>query len=79
MRLGIRTYIPEPASKHKRRWTDKPSEHEQDVPQLKLAMRMIRSKGQWLQKHRTGRVERSFEPNMCENGRSETHVAARFR
>ena len=63
--LGFRTYIPEPASKYKRRWTDKPAEQERAF--RKNRQRMNRSKGKSLQKLRSERVERSFA-HMCETG-----------
>lgn len=63
--LDFRTYIPEPASKYKRRWTDKPTEQEQAF--RKNRQRMLRSKGKALQKHRCEKVERSFA-HMCETG-----------
>ena len=63
--LEYRTYIPEPASKHKRRWTDKPAEYEQAFRRNRE--RMKRSKGKSLQKLRSERVERSFA-HMCKTG-----------
>lgn len=63
--LGFRTYIPEPASKHKRRWTDKPIEQKRAVENNR--QRMARSKGKALQKLRSEKVERSFA-HMCETG-----------
>ena len=61
--LGFRTYIPEPASKRPRRWTDKPAEQERAF--RKNRQRMNRSKGKSLQKLRSERVECSFA-HMCE-------------
>lgn len=63
--LGFRTYIPEPASKHKRRWTDKPVEQKRAVENNR--QRMSRSKGRSLQKQRSEKVERSFA-HVCETG-----------
>ena len=63
--LGFRPYIPEPASKHNRRWTDKPAEQERAF--RKNRQRMKRSKGKSLQKLRSERVERSFA-HVCETG-----------
>ena len=63
--LGFRTYIPEPASKRPRRWTDKPAEQERAFRRNR--QRMNRSKGKSLQKLRSERVERSFA-HMCETG-----------
>ena len=63
--LGFRPYIPEPASKHNRRWTDKPAEQERAFRNNR--QRMKRSKGKSLQKLRSERVERSFA-HVCETG-----------
>jgi transposase len=64
-RFGIRTYIPEPQSKHLRRWTDKPEEVERAV--VNNRRRLSRDKGQALQKQRSEKVERSFA-HVCETG-----------
>lgn len=63
--LSLRTYIPEPARKDKRRWTDKP-------PELKAAVyanrrRTKTDKSKRLQRLRSERVERSFA-HVCETG-----------
>jgi len=63
--LSLRTYIPEPERKHKRRWTDKP-------PELKAAVyanrrRTKTDKSKRLQRLRSERVERSFA-HVCETG-----------
>jgi transposase len=63
--LGIRTYIPEPNSKHQRVWTDKPEEVQQAV--LNNRQRMSRTKGKDLQRQRSEKVERSFA-HICETG-----------
>jgi hypothetical protein len=63
--LSLRTYIPEPERKPKRRWTDKP-------PELKAAVyanrrRTKTDKSKRLQRLRSERVERSFA-HVCETG-----------
>jgi transposase len=63
--LSLRTYIPEPERKDKRRWTDKP-------PELKAAVyanrrRTKTDKSKRLQRLRSERVERSFA-HVCETG-----------
>jgi transposase len=63
--LGLRTYIPESQRKHKRRWTDKPTEFKRAV--LANRRRVRRSKGRRLQRKRSELVERSFA-HMCETG-----------
>lgn len=62
---GIRTYIPEPSSRHKRRWTDKPPEYKQAVNNNRR--RMSRAKGKSLQRKRSELAERSFA-HVCETG-----------
>lgn len=62
---GLRTYIPEPASPHKRRWTDKPDETKAAV--LGNRLRTQRAKSKQMQRHRSERVERSFA-HVCETG-----------
>jgi transposase len=64
-RFGIRTYIPEPQSKHLRRWTDKPEDRQRAVNNNRR--RMSRAKGKALQKQRSEKVERSFA-HVCETG-----------
>ena len=63
--FGLRTYIPEPKSKHKRRWTDKPESQQHAVVNNRRCLR--RDKGKLLQKQRSERVERSFA-HVCETG-----------
>lgn len=63
--LGVTTYIPEPASRHERKWTDKPDDVKQAV--LKNRRRTRRAKGRRLQRLRSERVERSFA-HVCETG-----------
>lgn len=63
--LGVRTYIPEPASRHQRTWTDKPDDVKQAV--LENRRRIRRAKGRRLQRLRSERVERSFA-HVCETG-----------
>ncbi len=64
-RLGLRTYIPEPASRYRRRWTDKPAGHKQAVYANRRRVRGDRSKR--LQRKRSEYVERTFA-HMCETG-----------
>jgi transposase len=61
----IKTYIPEPDSKHQRRWTNKPPEHKEAV--YNNRRRMSRSYGKKLQRQRSELVERSFA-HVCETG-----------
>ena len=61
----IKTYIPEPDSKHQRRWTDKPPEHKDAV--YNNRRRMSRDYGKRLQRKRSELVERSFA-HICETG-----------
>jgi transposase len=63
--LGLRTYIPEPASRHRRRWTDKPAGHKEAVYANRRRVRGDRSKR--LQRKRSEYVERTFA-HMCETG-----------
>jgi transposase len=63
--LGIRTYISEPKSKHKRKWTEKPSEFQRAV--FENRRRMRRAKGKRLGRLRSERVERSFA-HVCDTG-----------
>ena len=64
-RLGLRTYIPEPASPRRRRWTDKPSEQQRAF--YKNRTHASRPKGRRMQRHRSERVERRFA-HMCDTG-----------
>lgn len=61
----IKTYIPEPDAKHKRRWTNKPPEHKEAV--YNNRRRMSRDYGKRLQRKRSELVERSFA-HVCETG-----------
>ncbi len=63
--MGLRTYVPEPESKHKRRWTDKPPEYKEAVYGNRRRVRGARSKK--LQRLRSEYVERTFA-HMCETG-----------
>jgi transposase len=63
--LGLRTYVPEPASRHRRRWTDKPAAHKEAVYANRRRVRGDRSKR--LQRKRSEYVERTFA-HMCETG-----------
>ncbi len=63
--MGLRTYIPEPESRHKRRWTDKPAEYKEAVYANRRRVRGKRSKQ--LQRRRSEYVERTFA-HMCETG-----------
>ena len=62
---GLRTYIPEPASPKKRRWTDKTDDVKTAV--LNNRRRTRRAKSKQLQRERSERVERSFA-HVCETG-----------
>ena len=61
----LRTYIPEPARKHDRTWTDKPAEQQQAV--YNNRRRVNRQKSKKLQRLRSERVERSFA-HLCDSG-----------
>ena len=63
--MGLRTYIPEPESRHRRRWTDKPPEYKEAVYANRRRVRGNRSKR--LQRKRSEYVERTFA-HMCETG-----------
>ena len=63
--LKLRTYIPEPSSPHRRKWTDKCDEVVRAF--RNNHRRMKRPKGKQLQKLRSERVERSFA-HICETG-----------
>ena len=62
---GLRTYVPEPENKYKRRWTDKPPEYKAAVYANRRRVRGARSKK--LQRLRSEYVERTFA-HMCETG-----------
>ena len=69
---GYRTFIPEPSSRHRRRWKDKPTEVKQAV--LNNRDRTRRAKGRRLQRWRSERVERSFA-HVCDTGGARrTHL-----
>lgn len=61
----MRTYIPEPESKHARTWTDKPPEQKEAVYANRRRTRGER--GKKLQRLRSERVERTFA-HVCETG-----------
>lgn len=63
--LGFRTYIPEPSSRNKRRWKDKPEDVKRAVLNNRRRTKENRSKR--LQKLRSEPVERSFA-HVCETG-----------
>jgi len=62
---GLRTYVPEPARKHERHWTDKPAEQKPAV--YNNRRRVKREKSKKLQRLRSERVERSFA-HLCDSG-----------
>ena len=62
---GYRTYIPEPALVHQRRWTDKPAAWKTAVYENRR--RLKRERGKLLQRQRSERTERSFA-HVCETG-----------
>jgi transposase len=62
---GLRTYVPEPARKHDRTWTDKPVEQKRAV--YNNRRRVKRQKSKTLQRLRSERVERSFA-HLCDSG-----------
>ncbi len=64
-RLGLRTYIPEPQLRSRRRWTDKPAEYKEAVYANRRRVRGDR--GKRLQRKRSEYVERTFA-HMCESG-----------
>lgn len=66
-RFGLRTYIPEPSSRFRRRWTDKPREQQMAV--INNRRRMKRAKAKNLRHQRSEKVERSFA-HICETGGS---------
>jgi transposase len=61
----MRTYIPEPETKHERTWTDKPPEQKEAVYANRRRTRGER--GKKLQRQRSERVERTFA-HVCETG-----------
>jgi transposase len=63
--LGLRTYIPEPQRRHRRRWTDKPSSYRAAVYANRRRVQGGRSKR--LQRLRSELTERSFA-HVCETG-----------
>jgi hypothetical protein len=63
--LGLRTYIPEPDQKYRRRWTDKPRELQCAVYGNRRRTRTDKSRR--LQRLRSERTERSFA-HVCETG-----------
>jgi transposase len=65
--LNIRTYIPEPKGKGKRKWRDVPEEKRQAV--INNRRRTRRRKSKRLQRLRSERVERSFA-HVCDTGGS---------
>ena len=62
---GIRTYIPQPRSRRKRKWTDKPESWQKAYRANRRRVAGPRSRT--LQRHRSERVERSFA-HTCESG-----------
>ncbi|MCA9056327.1 MAG: transposase [Planctomycetaceae bacterium] len=64
-RYGLRTYIPEPKSRHQRVWIDKPEEIERAV--VNNRRRSRRTKGRRLGRLRSEKVERSFA-HLCDTG-----------
>jgi len=63
--LGVRTYIPEPSRKHRRRWTDKPPEFQRCVDANRR--RVTGERGRRLSRRRSELAERSFA-HVCETG-----------
>ncbi len=63
--LNLRTYIPEPKTKHPRRWTDKPAENKRAVTNNRRRTKTTKNKK--LQRQRSEKVERSFA-HVCETG-----------
>jgi transposase len=63
--FDLRTYIPEPERRHRRRWTDKPAEYQAVVYANRRRVKGARSKR--LQRLRSERTERSFA-HVCETG-----------
>ncbi|WP_373650038.1 transposase [Schlesneria sp. DSM 10557] len=65
--MDLRTYIPKPKSRYRRRWKDKPVEQHRAVANNRR--RMTRAKGKSLQRARSEKVERSFA-HVCRTGGS---------
>jgi transposase len=63
--LHVRTYIPEPSRKHRRRWTDKPPEFQRCVDANRR--RVTGERGRRLSRRRSELAERSFA-HVCETG-----------
>jgi hypothetical protein len=63
--LNLKTYIPEPRRRHRRRWTDKPPEFRAAV--VNNRRRVRRAKSKRLQRLRSERCERSFA-HLCDSG-----------
>jgi hypothetical protein len=63
--VNLRTYIPEPARRGQRRWTDKSANAQRVV--YNNRRRMKREKGRRMQRTRSELAERSFA-HMCETG-----------
>jgi transposase len=63
--LGLRTYIPEPRRKHRRRWTDKPAEYRHAVDLNRR--RVARAKSKRYQRLRSELCERTFA-HVCDSG-----------
>jgi IS5 family transposase len=63
--LGLRTYLPEPRRKHRRRWTDKPAEYRHAVELNRR--RLARAKSKRYQRLRSELCERTFA-HVCETG-----------
>jgi transposase len=63
--LGLRTYIPEPRRKHRRRWTDKPVEYRHAVDLNRR--RVARAKSKRYQRLRSELCERTFA-HVCDTG-----------
>jgi transposase len=63
--LNLRTYIPEPKTKHRRRWTDKPAEYQRAV--VANRRRLKRAKSRKLQRLRSELCERTFA-HVCGTG-----------
>lgn len=62
---GVRTYIPQPRSRQKRKWTNKPASWQEAYRANRRRVAGPRSRV--LQRHRSERVERSFA-HTCESG-----------
>ena len=64
-RAGVRTYVPEPGAKHRRRWTDKPPGWQRAFRGNRR--RVLGERGKRLQRRRSEVVERTFA-HICESG-----------